>query len=474
MPNPPPSFITEGTNNYVTPNFPGFTTANAQGVYTPEQLYPLTGVNTLTLNQSVSDGVDILDQAILKQIHEGNHVVVLTDSQSGIIASEAMSDLAALPTSEQPSADQLGFVFLVDPDNPNGGLFARYPDIYLPAFGLTLNGATPTDTIYPSDMYALEYDGASDYPQYPIDILADVNAVLGFIYVHPTAGALTPAEIATAIKLPTEGASAINYYVIPTEDLPLLDPLRSIPVIGNPLADLLQPDLTVLVNLGYGSPDFGYSTGPANVATPAGFLPNVDWATVLTDLITGAQRGVNAAISDIEAEGKGLTSLSDPVSSDPFAGIFTEISEALTPIYQEIEVSAPPVPVPTITPGDTVGNVISVVQALNTNTVENLTLALGGGAAAFLPPVDVASEVMTTTPSVMVNHFLSGIGALASGNVDGFVNDIGVLPGEFMTFMGFMTLFLGDNVLNLVATDVAALEGTIEGDFDIISALTTP
>lgn len=30
-----------------------------------------------------------------------------------------------------------------------------------------------------------------------------------------------------------------NYYMITTPNLPLLDPLRAIPVIGNPVADLL-------------------------------------------------------------------------------------------------------------------------------------------------------------------------------------------------------------------------------------------
>ena len=41
-----------------------------------------------------------------------------------------------------------------------------------------------------------------------------------------------------------------NYYEIPVTTLPLLDPLQLIPFIGNPLADLLNPDLSVLVNLG--------------------------------------------------------------------------------------------------------------------------------------------------------------------------------------------------------------------------------
>ncbi len=52
--------------------------------------------------------------------------------------------------------------------------------------------------------------------------------------------------------------------------LPLLDPLRLVPVVGDPLADLLQPDLQVLVNLGYGSIADGWSPGDADVATPMG------------------------------------------------------------------------------------------------------------------------------------------------------------------------------------------------------------
>ena len=32
--------------------------------------------------------------------------------------------------------------------------------------------------------------------------------------------------------------------MLPTANLPLLDPVRLIPLIGDPLADLLQPDLT--------------------------------------------------------------------------------------------------------------------------------------------------------------------------------------------------------------------------------------
>ena len=75
------------------------------------------------------------------------------------------------------------------------------------------------------------------------------------------------------IQLPTSGPTTTTYYIIPSDNLPLLNPIRGIPIIGNPIADLLQPDLTYLVNLGYGDPLYGWSTGPANVPTPAGLFP---------------------------------------------------------------------------------------------------------------------------------------------------------------------------------------------------------
>jgi len=39
-----------------------------------------------------------------------------------------------------------------------------------------------------------------------------------------------------------DGGHDGQYYIIPAESLPLLDPLRLIPIIGQPLYDLLEPD----------------------------------------------------------------------------------------------------------------------------------------------------------------------------------------------------------------------------------------
>ncbi len=234
-------------------------------LYTPEELYPLTGVKSLTLNASVEEGLTILDNAIMAQLSiPGNTVTVFGYSQSAIIASLEMQKLAALGASA-PTASQLNFVLVGNEMNPNGGMLARFPDLSLPSLGLTFYGATPSDTIYPTAIYTLEYDGFADFPRYPLNFIADLNAVMGIPFVHVKYLDLTAAQVDSAIELPTSpGYSGVtSYYVIPTENLPLLEPLRAIPVIGNPLANLIQPDLKVIVNLGYGDPNYGYSTSYA-------------------------------------------------------------------------------------------------------------------------------------------------------------------------------------------------------------------
>ncbi|PQM48891.1 PE family protein PE3 [Mycobacterium talmoniae] len=224
----------------------------------------------------------------------------------------------------------MSFVLIGDPMNPNGGLLERFAGLNLPSLGLNFYGATPTDTPFTTDIYTLEYDGYADFPRYPLNLLSDLNAFAGINYVHGTYPDLTPEQIAPesatnpggAILLPGSadlpgGTGATNYWMIPTENLPLLDPVRSIPVIGKPIADLLQPDLTYLVNLGYGDPEYGWSTAPANVATPFGLFPSLSAFEKLPGLLaSGTQQGIDAFVHDITG---GLTGLSLPNLSDVVA-----------------------------------------------------------------------------------------------------------------------------------------------------------
>ncbi len=82
-----------------------------------------------------------------------------------------------------------------------------------------------------------------------------------------------------------------------TQNLPMLAPVRGIPFVGPPIADLVQPDLRVLIDLGYGN--FGPGADYANLPTPARAFEIIDPFTVAADLAAGAVQGPQAALVDV-------------------------------------------------------------------------------------------------------------------------------------------------------------------------------
>ena len=71
-----------------------------------------------------------------------------------------------------------------DGNLPNGGFFARFPGLYIPILDLSFNGPAPTDTQFDTVEITRQYDFMADFPLYPLNGIALLNAVLGFFYVH--------------------------------------------------------------------------------------------------------------------------------------------------------------------------------------------------------------------------------------------------------------------------------------------------
>ncbi|OBI90817.1 PE family protein [Mycobacterium asiaticum] len=389
-PIPPLSYVNAVVSKYITPHFPAFTVANAVSLFTPEAFYPLTGIKDLVPNVSVSEGVQILDTAIKQQLATGNNVAVLGFSQSSIISS---LEMMALNPSGTPSALPIVFTLLGNPMNPNGGLLARFPGLEMPSLGFTFYGATPANS-FETNIYTIEYDGFADFPQYPLNILADLNALAGIYYVHGTYANLTPAQIDSAIHLTnTVGPTTTDYYMIPNPQLPLTQGLRALPLIGTPLADLVEPNLRILVNLGYGSPGQGWSTGPPNVHTPFGLFPPVDPVEVSARLAVGTQQGVNAFANDIAfmASQASLSDLVDVVSSVPLP----------SPDW------------------------IARLVANPVNSVNTLASAISTGYSVLLPTADFATAALTSVPAYNLQLFGEGLAQAATGDPIGLVNAIG-------------------------------------------------
>lgn len=385
VPIPKPSYIQSVFNLYIAPSYPGSIPFQLD---TPEGLYPITGVKSLPLNVSVQQGIQILAATIAEQIAAGNTATVFGYSQSAIISSLIMSQL--------PSNTPVNFVLVGNEMNPNGGFLSRFPGLKLPSLGLDFYGATP-ENAFPVTNYTLEYDGFADFPRYPLNFLADLNAGLGIVFVHTKYAQLTQAQVDAAIPLPTTDPSQ-KYYIIPTENLPLLEPLRLLPVIGTPIADLLQPALKVIVNLGYGDPKYGWSNeGYANVQVPFGFIPNVDWGEVGQLFMAGVTQGITDFVADVSPGG---------VMQSELAALRMP---TLTP-------AALPAPTDVITD---VQKSISALAAVISN-------AAASGYAALLPTADIVNALTTMLPAYDVNLFLDGIQQSISGDpITGLINAIG-------------------------------------------------
>ncbi|HEU4361478.1 MAG TPA: PE-PPE domain-containing protein [Mycobacterium sp.] len=405
VPIPPMHLVQEAFDKYIAPN--GYADYIPTRLFTPEGLNPIfTPPKSLTLDASVAQGVTILNNAIEAQLGAGHNVVVGGVSQSATIASLEMRDIANGSLGVQPTPDQLAFFMVGNPNNPNGGMLSRFdlpigshPSI--PSLGITFSGATPADTDYPTYIWSGEYDGFADFPRYPLNVLSDINAFLGILYVHGEYFKLDQDVIDNAIKLPTSAGydGGTTYYMLPTNDiLPLVEPLRGIPVIGNPLADLLEPDLRVLVNLGYGAdPYIGWSDTPADVQTPIGLFPSIDadqFTTILQALADGAKQGINAFVAD----------LSDPPVAPSSSADVTDL-----PSF--------------------------------TDAVNALTSAFSQAYATLLPTADIATAMLTTLPTYDLTLFadylqagdlINAVGMPIAADVGLFTLAAGV---EFMAVM---------------------------------------
>lgn len=451
IPIPPQSYVNAADTLYLQPrDFTG----TPQALDTPEGFYPTTGVNSLTADASEAQGAKILDDAITGQIASGrvdaaNPVVVFGYSQSAAMSTFTMEQLQA----QGVPSDDVHFVLVGDTAAPNGGLLERFDlpgtSFSVPSFGVTFGDPTPAD-LYPTDVYTLEYDGFADFPQYPIDPLSDLNAFAGMIYEHLTYLALEPAQVQEAIPLATTGDTLTDYFMIPVSDLPLLDPLRLIPFVGNPLADLLQPDMTVLVNLGYGSITDGWSQGPADVPTPFDLFPSdLNWSDVLTALVNGVPQGIQAAVADLEnPDNYQIPSLLDNPTLAPLvdaaytAGLIDTLQPTSLDLTQALLGGSFPVSDATLLspPADLVNDLASTLSA---------------DYAALLPIADTINALTTSLPAFDASLFTDQLdaGNLLGAIGDPIAADIALIP---------FALFLGAGPI------ADAVEGTLLNIADLI------
>lgn len=202
----------------------------------------------LTWNASVAQGV----QNLTRRAPDGDVIFGLSQGAAVVSAYKA----------EHPEPTGNTFILVENPNRPSGGVLSLFAGLHIPILNVSFNGATP-DNGDPTVDIARQYDGWSDFPTYPLNVLATVNAVLGMLYVHGQTQIELTADDLDAAR--TSGDSryyqqhgATTYYLIRTPRLPLLMPLSGI--VADPVLDAIDPVLRRFVELGYDRSDYSRPT----------------------------------------------------------------------------------------------------------------------------------------------------------------------------------------------------------------------
>jgi PE-PPE domain len=364
---------------------------NPVSIFTPEQLWPVTPtLGSLSLDQSVAAGVGDLNAALLPQLAAGNHVTVWGTSQGSTVITGEINNLMAQGS---PYLGQLNFVLTGDPNNPNGGAFERFTGLYIPVLGVTFSGATPPNSPYPTAIYTNQYDGVGDFPQYPLNVVSDANAVAGFLWGQHD---YVPWFPDSYIQLPTSPGYTGNttYYMSLDPTVPLLDPLRDLPApYGNALADLLQPDTRVIVDMGYGSDEY------ANIPTAASLVELPNLATIVPDLVTGSIQGPQQALVDL-----GVLPASDAPTGYPATPVLDPNLNVPLPQSPTTGVSVLTTAEGILHPGNT------TAQSAVSSAVSSVTTPIKTAVSSVTTPANTAISSVTTPVRTAVSSVTIGTG----------------------------------------------------------------
>ena len=317
VPTPDDAYVEIVKNQYIGPTHPG--DINYVAVTTPQEFWPLStlvfrlpglllgpqeiwglggpgwpdepwwklsGLFDVTVDQSLYAGVADLEQAMA---HYGNDNLVIYGYQQGAAVANVVKRKLAeqYPVGTKPP--DIDFVLGGDPNLPNGGFASRFPGLYIPILDLLYNGPAPTDTQFDTTVIVRQYD-FEDFPLYPLNIVADLNAILGAPYVNFRGFDVSLAPDPSASPSIQSQHGDTTYYFFPTADLPLFGPLRTLGV-PEAVIDVVEPFFRVLVELGYDR------TIPLWKPTPARLIPQLDPAKVTADLVNAIGEGINNALA---------------------------------------------------------------------------------------------------------------------------------------------------------------------------------
>lgn len=237
---------------------------------TPEQFWPIFG--DLSFDESVSAGAANLTAALGDA---AGSVVVFGYSQSARIATVVQRTVVG--------GSELSFVLVANPNRPNGGILQRFAGLVVPVLGVTFDGATPTDR-FPTADISQQYDGWSDFPARPLNLLADLNALAGIALLH------SHYDMAVDDTMIQTVTGNTTYYLIPTPRLPILMALEYLGV-PSPILTALDAPLRVIIEWAYDRSD----PGEATLARTTG---QTDLVTAASNLAAAIPTGLDDGLAE--------------------------------------------------------------------------------------------------------------------------------------------------------------------------------
>lgn len=309
------------------------------------------GLEGAKWDDSVASGVSSLNEQYAAA-DKDSPIVIFGYSQGGTVVTavkKQMSENGGVP-------DNVSFVLIGNASRPNGGLFTRPSFLgHVPILDVTFGPGTPTNTgtstrpVNTTDV-GFQYDGVTDFPKYPVNLLATANALAGFWYVHGkmlapkgtddpslTPIGYTPEEVTADVAAATENCTAATYcqisgdtrYVtLPAKILPLMLPLLDLgkatgtTALFTPVIDLVSPVARVLIETGYDRTDYG-------AASPFGLFPVINPLRLGADLIGATVQGVRQAVTGTGDASRYLSPATTAPSTTDSAGV-TSVDEPST------------------------------------------------------------------------------------------------------------------------------------------------